>query len=65
MKCFAEIAQDPKFPRGSLIIGYQPCPHGDLKIPNGSTILEPGSMVLMVTKPGSIHQVIDFIEQCK
>lgn len=61
----AEIAQDPKFPTGSLIIGYQPCLHGDLMIPNGSTILEPGSMVLMVTKPGSIHQVIDFVEQCK
>jgi hypothetical protein len=31
-------------------------------IPNGSTVLEPGSTVLIVTKPGSLHQVIDFIE---
>lgn len=61
----AEIAQDPQFPTGSLIIGYQSHPHEDLMIPNGSTILEPGSTVLIVTKPGSLHQVIDFIEGCK
>ncbi|MCW5313177.1 TrkA family potassium uptake protein [Nostoc sp. KVJ3] len=59
----AEIAQDSRFPSGSLIIGYQPHPHEDLMIPNGSTILEPYSTVLIVTKPGSLHQVIDFIEQ--
>ncbi|MFN6483947.1 MULTISPECIES: TrkA family potassium uptake protein [unclassified Nostoc] len=59
----AEIAQDPQFPTGSLIIGYQSHPHQDLMIPNGSTILEPYSTVLIVTKPGSLHQVIDFIEQ--
>ena len=59
----AEIAQDPQFPTGSLIIGYQSHPHEDLIIPNGSTILEPHSTVLIVTKPGSLHQVIDFIEQ--
>ncbi|NDJ24988.1 TrkA family potassium uptake protein [Nostoc sp. B(2019)] len=61
----AEIAQDYRFPTGSLIIGYQPHPHEDLMIPNGSTVLEPGSTVLIVTKPGSLHQVIDFIEGCK
>ncbi|MBD2246757.1 TrkA family potassium uptake protein [Nostoc sp. FACHB-888] len=59
----AEIAQDARFPTGSLIIGYQSHPHEDLMIPNGSTILEPHSTVLIVTKPGSLHQVIDFIEQ--
>ncbi|MEA5623108.1 TrkA family potassium uptake protein [Nostoc sp. UHCC 0251] len=59
----AEIAQDTRFPTGSLIIGYQSHPHEDLIIPNGSTILEPHSTVLIVTKPGSLHQVIDFIEQ--
>ncbi|QKQ73235.1 TrkA family potassium uptake protein [Nostoc sp. TCL240-02] len=59
----AEIAQDVRFPSGSLIIGYQSHPHEDLMIPNGSTILEPHSTVLIVTKPGSLHQVIDFIEQ--
>ncbi|MGJ5633544.1 potassium channel family protein [Nostoc sp. CALU 1950] len=59
----AEIAQDSQFPTGSLIIGYQPHPHENLMIPNGSTILEPHSTVLIVTKPGSLHQVIDFIEQ--
>ncbi|MBD2628146.1 potassium channel family protein [Trichormus variabilis] len=61
----AEIAQDSKFPTGSLIIAYQPHPNEDLMIPNGSTVLEPGSTVLIVTKPGSLHQVIDFIEGCK
>ena len=61
----AEIAQDSRFPTGSLIIGYQPHPHEDLMIPNGSTVLEPDSTVLIVTKPGSLHEVIDFIEGCK
>jgi trk system potassium uptake protein TrkA len=61
----AEIAQDSRFPTGSLIIGYQPHPHEDLMIPNGSTVLEPGSTVLIVTKPGCLHQVIDFIEGCE
>jgi trk system potassium uptake protein len=61
----AEIAQDSRFPSGSLIIGYQPHPNDDLTIPNGSTVLEPGSTVLIATKPGSLHQVIDFIEGCK
>lgn len=57
----AQIAQDSRFPTGSLIIGYQPHPHMDLMIPNGSTVLEPDSTILIVTKPGSLHQVIDFI----
>ena len=61
----ADIAQDSRFPTGSLIIGYQPHPHEDLMIPNGSTVLEPGSTVLIVTKPGSLHQIIDFIEGCR
>ena len=61
----AEIAQDIRFPTGSLIIGYQAHIYEDLIIPNGSTVLEPGSTVLIVTKPGSLHQVIDFIEGCK
>lgn len=60
----AEVAQNPRFPRGSLIIGYQPHAHMDLEIPNGSTILEPGSTVLVVTKPGFMHEVIDFIQKC-
>ncbi|MBD2605864.1 TrkA family potassium uptake protein [Scytonema hofmannii FACHB-248] len=64
-RTIAEIAQDSRFPTGSLIIGYQPHPHEDLMIPNGSTVLEPGSTVLIVTKPGTLHQVIDFIEGCK
>ncbi|MBW4619729.1 MAG: TrkA family potassium uptake protein [Cyanosarcina radialis HA8281-LM2] len=61
----AEIARNPRFPAGSLIIGYQPHPHKDLMVPNGSTVLEPGSTVLIATKPVSLHQVIDFIEGCK
>ncbi|MBD1824829.1 TrkA family potassium uptake protein [Cyanobacteria bacterium FACHB-DQ100] len=60
----AEVAQDPRFPRGSLIIGYQPHSQMDLEIPNGSTILAPDSTVLMVTKPGFMHEVIDFIQKC-
>lgn len=60
----AEIAQDQRFPTGSLIIGYQPHPHMDLMIPNGSTVLEPGSTILVVTKPRSLHQIVDFIEGC-
>jgi trk system potassium uptake protein TrkA len=58
----AEIAQDARFPKGSLIIGYQPHPQEDLMIPNGSTVLKSGSTALVVTKPGLLHQVIDFIE---
>lgn len=61
----AAIAQDPRFPADSLIIGYQPHPHENLMIPNGNTVLEPGSTVLLVTKPGSLHQVVDFIEGCR
>ncbi len=61
----AEIAKNPNFPTGSLIIGYQSHPHTDLIIPNGSTVVEPNSTVLIVTKPGVLHQVIDFIEGCK
>lgn len=64
-RSLAEIAQDSRFPTGSLIIGYQPHPHEDLVIPNGSTVLESGSTILIATKPGSLHQVIDFIEGCK
>jgi trk system potassium uptake protein TrkA len=58
----AEVAQDPRFPKGSLIIGYQPHPHRDLVIPNGNTVLEPGSTVLIVTKPGALHSIIDFLQ---
>jgi trk system potassium uptake protein TrkA len=64
-RTIAEIAQDSRFPAGSLIIGYQPHPKEDLVIPNGSTVLQPSSTVLIATKPGSLHQVIDFIEGCK
>lgn len=63
-RSLAEVAQDPRFPSGSLIIGYQPHRQMDLVIPNGSTILEPDSTVLVATKPGSMHQVIDFMQKC-
>lgn len=62
-RAVADVAQDPRFPTGSLIIGYQPHRHADLEIPNGSTVLEPGSTILIVTKPGALHQVIDFVEK--
>ncbi|MGJ3252636.1 MAG: potassium channel family protein [Elainellaceae cyanobacterium] len=60
----AQIAQDPRFPAGSLIIGYQCHPHQDLIIPNGSTVLEEGSTILVVTKPDLVHQLIDFVGLC-
>lgn len=63
-RSLAEIAQDPRFPANSLIIGYQPHPHMDLTIPNGNTVLEAGSTVLVVTKPNTLHQVIAFLQQC-
>jgi trk system potassium uptake protein TrkA len=64
-RSLAQIAQDPCFPQGSLIIGYQAHPLEDLFIPNGNTVLEEGSTVLMVTKPGALHQVIDFVQGCE
>jgi len=60
----AQIAQDSRFPTGSLIIVYQSHPHADLIIPNGSTVLESGSTVLIVTKPDLVRQVIDFVGLC-
>jgi trk system potassium uptake protein len=60
----AQLAQEPRFPSDSLIIGYQHHPHDDLVIPNGNTVLEPGATVLIATKPGSMHQVVDFIQGC-
>lgn len=63
-RSLAEVAQDPRFPNGSLIIGYQPHAQMNLMIPNGSTILEPESTILIATKPGSMHEVVNFIQKC-
>lgn len=60
----ADIAQDPRFPSGSLFIGYQAHRHMDLVIPNGNTVLEPGSTVLIAAKPGAMHEIIDFLQGC-
>lgn len=60
----AEIAQDSRFPVGTLIIGYQAHPHEDLSIPNGSSIIEGGSTILAVTKPELVRQLIDFMGLC-
>lgn len=60
----AQVAQNPRFPAGSLIIGYQRHPHEELVIPNGKTVLEQGSTILVVTKPGLVHQMIDFLGLC-
>ncbi|HBB35556.1 MAG TPA: TrkA family potassium uptake protein [Cyanobacteria bacterium UBA8803] len=60
----AEVARDSRFPAGSLIIGYQPHTHADLVIPNGKTVLEAGSTVLVVTKSELLHQVIDYLGLC-
>lgn len=57
----AQIAQDPRFPTGSLIIGYQCHSCANLEIPNGNTILEAGSTILVVTRPESVHPMIDFL----
>jgi trk system potassium uptake protein TrkA len=59
-KTVAEIAQDPNFPENSLIIGYQPHPHEPLMIPNGQTVLEQESTILVVTKPGLVRQMLKF-----
>ncbi len=64
-RSLAEVAQDPRFPDGTLIIGYQAHPHEDLTIPNGSTVLESGSTILAVTKPQLVHQLIDFMGLCE
>jgi trk system potassium uptake protein len=61
----AEIAQDERFPDDSLIIGYQSHGNKDLMIPNGNTVIEPYSTVLIITKPKCLEQVIDFMEGCK
>ncbi|NEP03144.1 MAG: TrkA family potassium uptake protein [Symploca sp. SIO2E9] len=55
-----QVTEDPRFPAGSLIIGYQSHPHADLVIPDSNTILETGSTVLVVTQSELLHQVIDF-----
>lgn len=57
----AQIAQDPRFPTSSLIIGYQGLAHASLEIPNGSTVLEAGSTILVVTRPELVHPMIDFL----
>ncbi|PZO39044.1 MAG: TrkA family potassium uptake protein [Pseudanabaena frigida] len=60
-RAIAQIAQDPRFPTGSLIIGYQSHASASLEIPNGNTLLEAGSTILVVTRPESVHQMIDFL----
>ncbi|MBD1998329.1 TrkA family potassium uptake protein [Leptolyngbya sp. FACHB-541] len=60
----AHVAQDPSFPKGSLMIGYQCHSCADLIIPNGSTVLEAGSTILVVTKPDLVHKMIDFMGLC-
>lgn len=58
----ADIARDPRFPTSSLIIGYQAHSHQNLVIPNGDTVLEPNSKVLVVTKPETLHILIDLLQ---
>ncbi|PZU99376.1 MAG: TrkA family potassium uptake protein [Pseudanabaena sp.] len=60
----AEVAQHPQFPSGTLIIGYQAQANEDLIIPNGSTVLEGGSKILVVTKPTLVKQMLDFMGLC-
>jgi trk system potassium uptake protein len=57
----AQIAQDLRFPTGSLIIGYQCHSCANLEIPNGSTLLQAGSTILVVTRTELVHQMIDFM----
>lgn len=60
----AQISRDPRFPAGTLIIGYQAHAHEDLNIPNGRTVLEGGSTILAVTKPELVQQLLDFMGLC-
>ncbi len=60
-RTIAQIAKDPRFPSGSLIIGYQCHACASLEIPNGNTVLEGGSTVLVVTRPELVHSMIDFL----
>ena len=57
----AQVAQDSRFPSGSLIIGYQCHSCANLEIPNGNTVLEAGSTILVVTRPELVHPMIDFL----
>ena len=57
----AQIAQDQNFPTGSLIIGYQRHSYAGLEIPNGNTILEAGSTILVVTRPEFVKSMIDYL----
>ncbi|MBI4785348.1 MAG: TrkA family potassium uptake protein [Oscillatoriophycideae cyanobacterium NC_groundwater_1537_Pr4_S-0.65um_50_18] len=57
----AQIAQDPRFPTGSLIIGYQCHSCASLEIPNGNTVLEAGSTILVVTRLELVHPMIDYL----
>lgn len=57
----AQVAQDPRFPTGSLIIGYQCYANANLEIPNGNTILAAGSTILVVTRPELVHPMIDYL----
>ncbi|BAW95562.1 hypothetical protein NIES970_04710 [[Synechococcus] sp. NIES-970] len=57
----AQIAQDQHFPTGSLIIGYQSHAHASLEIPNGNTVLESGSTILVVTRPEFVKSMIDYL----
>jgi trk system potassium uptake protein TrkA len=60
-RSLALVSKDSRFPEGSLIIGYQSHPQADLVIPNGNTILEAGSTVLVVTKSKMLHQVVEYL----
>lgn len=57
----AQIAQDPRFPTSSLIIGYQCHACANLEIPNGNTVLDAGSTILVVTRSELVHQIIDYL----
>ncbi|MFG3817070.1 potassium channel family protein [Limnothrix redekei] len=57
----AQIAQDPDFPTGSLIIGYQSHACSNLEIPNGQTVLKAGSTILVVTRPELVRPMIKYL----
>ncbi len=58
----SQIAQAAQFPSNSLIIGYQPHPHMSLIVPNGDTLIEGDSTVLVVTQAEYLHQIINFLQ---
>jgi trk system potassium uptake protein len=60
-RTIADIVKDPRFPKGSLFIGYQSHPHEGLIVPNSNTIIEAGACILVVTQLDQLHCMLDYL----